>query len=407
MNTKNVFLVGSKSLGMYGGYETFVYNLLKHHKTNKNIKYHVACKLNGVGRMDISKLEGVSDIIKAGTDIKSFTFENAHCFMIKALGFGSNQAVFYDIMALEEICRYIKKNNIKDSIVYIMACRIGPVMKHYKKKINKLGGKVYLNPDGHEWKRSKWSLPVRQYWKMSERQMVKNSDLVICDSINIEKYINKMYGKYNISTTFIPYGAYVKENVSKTSDKFDEWARKNSISKDNYYLMVGRFVPENNYEVVIREFIKSSTNKELIIITTENEKFMEYLQQKLNYKADKRIKFVGTVYDHELLIQIRENAFAYIHGHEVGGTNPSLLESLASTRMSLLLDVCFNKEVGQDAGLYWSKEEGSLAELIDNIDEYSVDRINEYEKKSKNRIKDAYSWDHIADEYERIFLGKR
>ena len=83
MNTKNVFLVGSKSLGMYGGYETFVYNLLKHHKTNKNIKYHVACKLNGVGRMDISKLEGVSDIIKAGTDIKSFTFENAHCIMKK------------------------------------------------------------------------------------------------------------------------------------------------------------------------------------------------------------------------------------------------------------------------------------------------------------------------------------
>ncbi len=109
----------------------------------------------------------------------------------------------------------------------------------------------------------------------------------------------------------------------------------------------------------------------------------------------------------ELLIQIRENAFAYIHGHEVGGTNPSLLESLASTRMSLLLDVCFNKEVGQDAGLYWSKEEGSLSKLIDNIDEYSVDRISEYEKKSKNRIKDAYSWDHIANEYERIFLGKR
>lgn len=400
---KHVFLVGAKSLGVYGGYETFINKLTEYHKNNPKIKYHVAVKANGAGAMNPNETEEVEII-----NDREFVYHNADCFMISIPEkIGAAQAIYYDCKAIKKCINIIEEKKLDEPIIYIMACRIGPFFKKYVKKIHELGGKIYLNPDGHEWKRSKWSLPVRQYWKMSERQMVKNSDLVICDSINIEKYINKMYGKYNISTTFIPYGAYVKENVSKTSDKFDEWARKNSISKDNYYLMVGRFVPENNYEVVIREFIKSSTNKELIIITTENEKFMEYLQQKLNYKADKRIKFVGTVYDHELLIQIRENAFAYIHGHEVGGTNPSLLESLASTRMSLLLDVCFNKEVGQDAGLYWSKEEGSLSKLIDNIDEYSVDRISEYEKKSKNRIKDAYSWDHIANEYERIFLGKR
>ena len=89
--------------------------------------------------------------------------------------------------------KYIKENKIKHPIVYIMACRIGPFMKKYYKEIHRLGGKVYLNPDGHEWMRAKWSAPVRKYWKMSEQMMVKYSDLDICDSLNIEKYIHEQY----------------------------------------------------------------------------------------------------------------------------------------------------------------------------------------------------------------------
>lgn len=404
MSRKNIFLVGSKSLGMYGGYETFVYNLLKNHKSNDNIRYHVACKLNGVGCMDINQLDGVSNIIKEGERIKEFTFSNARCFMIKVPRLGAAEAIFYDIMALEEICKYIKSNKIENPVVYIMACRIGPVSGYYKRKINKLGGKLYINPDGHEWKRSKWNWFIRHYWKMSERQMVKNSDLVICDSVNIKKYIEEMYGKYRVNTTFIPYGADIKENRAICCEKYNKWLKENDIEKGKYYLMVGRFVPENNYETVLREYINCHTDKKLVVITTENDKFTEYLQQSLHYEKDKRIKFVGTVYDHELLTCIRENAFAYIHGHEVGGTNPSLLESLASTKMSVLLDVCFNREVGQDAGLYWSKEEGNLAALIDSLDKYTPDEIKEYERKSKQRIKEAYSWTYIANQYEKIFL---
>lgn len=77
--------------------------------------------------------------------------------------------------------------------LFVLACRIGPFMTYFQKRIHKLGGKVYLNPDGHEWMRAKWSLPVRKYWKFSEQIMVKYSDLVICDSVNIEKYIHQCY----------------------------------------------------------------------------------------------------------------------------------------------------------------------------------------------------------------------
>ena len=114
-------------------------------------------------------------------------------------------------------------------------------------------------------------------------------------------------------------------------------------------------MPENNYETMIREFMKSRSPRNFAIITNVNDRFLEELEQKLHFRADPRIRFVGTVYDQELLMKIRENAYGYFHGHEVGGTNPSLLEALGSTDLNLLLDVGFNREVAQDGALYWSK----------------------------------------------------
>ena len=118
---------------------------------------------------------------------------------------------------------------------------------------------------------------------------------------------------------------------------------------------------------------------------------------------DKRIKFVGTVYDHELLKKIRECAYAYFHGHEVGGTNPSLLEALGSTELNLLLDVGFNREVGEDSALYWSKKEGDLAKLIEKVDKLKSEQRTEYGLKAKERIKNFYSWQFIGDEYKAVW----
>ena len=103
-------------------------------------------------------------------------------------------------------------------------------------------------------------------------------------------------------------------------------------------------------------------------------------------------------------MKIRENAYGYFHGHEVGGTNPSLLEALGSTDLNLLLDVGFNKEVAEDAAVYWKKEKGNLAALIDKADKVSPERRAEYGKKAKQRVRDAYSWQYICDRYEEEFL---
>lgn len=400
---RHVFLVGAKSLGAYGGYETFINKLTEYHQNDAGIKYHVACKGNGDGSMDPNTTEGATVI-----NDKEFIYHNAECFKIRIpKHLGPAQAIYYDVAALKECCRIIREQNIKEPIVYIMACRIGPFIRKYYKKIHRLGGKVYVNPDGHEWMRAKWSAPIRKYWKMSEKRMIKYCDLAICDSVNIEKYIHECYdGKgingSNPNTTFIAYGAETRASkLSDDDEKYTGWMKEKGLEPNEYYLVVGRFVPENNYETMIKEFMKSNSRRNFAIITNVNDKFLEQLENKLHFKSDSRIKFVGTVYDQELLMKIRENAYAYFHGHEVGGTNPSLLEALGSTKLNLLLDVGFNREVAEDAALYWTKEDGNLSKLVDRVDLY-CDR-DSYEKKARERILNNYSWKYICAKYKEIF----
>ena len=407
-DVQHVFLVGSKSLGQYGGYETFVYKLTEYHRDNKRIKYHVACKANGDGSMDESKLRGVTKLSDT-----EFEFNNARCFKIHVPQIGPAQAIYYDVKALSECCKYIEKNNIYHPIVYIMACRIGPFIKHFYKKIHKLGGLVYLNPDGHEWMRSKWSPAVRNYWKYSERVMIKYCDIAICDSKNIEKYVHENYdgkgiNKENPRTTFIAYGADLTPSKLPDDDRMlTDWYKEKGLTKKGYYLVVGRFVPENSFEVMIREFMKSNTKRDLAIITNVNDKFFNELEKKLHFKKDKRIKFVGTVYNQELLKKIRENAYAYLHGHTVGGTNPSLIEALGSTDLNLLVDVGFNREVAEDNAFYWSKEIGNLSNLINKIDELPKKVIWDYRKKAKLRVLNEYTWLLINQKYESLFISKK
>ena len=279
-------------------------------------------------------------------------------------------------------------------------------MARYVRKLHRLGGVVYVNPDGHEWLRAKWPAPVRKYWKISEKMMTKHADLMVCDSKNIEKYIQETYAAYAPKTTFIAYGAETrKSGLADDDEKLLSWYNEKGLSAKNYYLVVGRFVPENNYETMIREFMKSSTDKDFALITNVSAAFLDELKKKTRLDRDPRIKFVGTVYDQELLMKIRENAYAYFHGHEVGGTNPSLLEALDCTDLNLLLDVGFNREVAEDAALYWTKENGNLAVLIDRADRLSADEIEILGKLARQRIAQHYSWQFITDEYEKLFLG--
>ena len=404
---RHVFLIGAKSVGQYGGYETFVDHLTACHENVEGLQYHVACKASGDGAMDESKLSGVSQEKRDRKgNVVRFRYHNADVVKFSVPKIGPAVAVLYDRKAFTAAIRYAKQHGLESPVFYVMTCRIGPFIKGLKRKVQKIGGRFFLNPDGHEWKRSKWSAPVRSYWKRSEEQMVREADLVICDSRGIERYVQETYRKYQPETAFIAYGSDPEPSgIGNGDPAFRNWLDKNGLRPQEYYLIVGRFVPENNFETMIREFMKTETPKKLAVITNGNERFQAELEEKLHFSKDPRIVFTGTLYEPALLKKVREEAYAYLHGHSVGGTNPSLLEALGSTKLNLLFDVEFNREVAEDAALYWSSDEGNLASLIGRAEALTEEEREKYGEASVKRIRDHYSWEKIAGEYEKVFLG--
>ena len=139
MQVQHVFLVGAKSLGNYGGYETFIDKLTEYHQNNNKLKYHVACKANGDGCMNPYKTTGAKIISD-----HEFIYHNAHCFQIKVPDIGHVQAIYYDVAALDYCLKHIKRNKSRHPVVYILACRIGFFAAHFKKEIHKLCHQVYI-----------------------------------------------------------------------------------------------------------------------------------------------------------------------------------------------------------------------------------------------------------------------
>ncbi len=412
---QHVYIVGSKGIpAAYGGFETFVEALVTGKQT-KEIRYHVAC-------MDNETFED------------GLTFPGVCLFHVRVPAIGAARAVLYDLRALDYCINDIKENRLINPIIYVLACRVGPFIAPYKREIEELGGKLYVNPDGQEYKRAKWNRAIRVYWKHSEKGMVRNADLLICDSVTIEDILRKTYAQFHPRTIYLSYGAHVEgagENAQPVGEgmesagermksarkrmvpagedvetKLSEWYATHGITKGDYYLIVGRFVPENNYETMLREYIASGSKRDLVIITNvEKNGFYRALAASTLFAEHPGVKFVGTVYDQALLAAIRRHAYAYLHGHEVGGTNPSLLEALAATDMNLLMDVGFNREVADEAAWYFTKEQGNLAELIRKADACTPEERQAMGEAARARIKGAFSWEKIIADYERLFYN--
>ena len=381
---RDIFIIGSRGLpAQYGGFETFVEKLVSH-KVSPAIRYHVAC---------------LSDESTGN----HFDYKGADCFTVNPPKLGPARVIAYDMMAINYSLKLIKKEGIQSPIFYILGNTIGAFIVYFAKKIQSIGGILLVNPDGLEWKRAKWSKPVQSYLKYSEKEMTKYANLIISDNRGIETYIQNTYPWAR--TTFIAYGTDLSKTTLTAEDApVRDWYQKWQTQEKDYYLILGRFVPENNYETAIREFMKSSTERDLVIICNhEGNAYFDELRQITGFDKDKRVKFVGTVYDQDLLKYIRNQAFAYIHGHEVGGTNPGLLEALAQTDLNLIYNVDFNHQVAQDTALYWTKEDGNLSQLIDSVDgKVSFEDLG---NAAKANMKENYTWEKIVGEYEELFLS--
>ena len=382
---KNIIIIGSRGYEKeYGGWQTFVTNLINNYN-DKDTKFYVPELNHNKKNRNIEVRNGVT------------------CPQIYVPKQGSMTMMTFAFKATLYFMKYIKKEKLENVILYTLGYRVGPLFTLIHRKLTKMGVKIVINPDGIEWKRAKWNFLVKMYLKFSEKTMINASDYVVCDSKNIEKYVKDKYKKKEGKTTFIAYGAYLKD-IKDIDEKTKLFMEKHNIKKREYYLIVGRFVPENNYELIIKEFMKSTTKKDLVIVSNvEHNKFYESLKVSTGFDKDERIKFVGPVYDQDILVRLRKNAKGYIHGHSAGGTNPSLLEALSITDVNILYNACYNMEVGEDAAVYFSNEEGSLCEQLEIIEKFKSKEQNEFGEKAKNRIKEEYTWEIVVKKYKKLF----
>jgi len=248
---------------------------------------------------------------------------------------------------------------------------------------------IVTNMDGLEWKRSKYKRPVQKFLKYAEKLAVHSSDLLVADSEAIQKYLGKEYGR---NAHFLPYGAEIFEKPDKSM------LRKMSLEPYSYYMLMARMQPDNHIEEIIRGVLSSNSNMPLIIIGQTENKFGRYLKQKY---SNENLQFIGGIFDQDQLNQLRYFSTLYFHGHSAGGTNPSLLEAMASSALICAHDNPFNREVLDNNAFYFI-ELNDVKILLDSQEEIHKSR-QPFINNNLYTIREKYNWSKIIDAYYKLF----
>lgn len=301
---------------------------------------------------------------------------------------GSVGSFFYDFKCLKDAL-----TNEKFDIIYeagytsIIPAYIWFDVKNRKDVI------VTTNMDGLEYKRTKFNPLVRKFVFWEERMAVRHSHYLIADNMGIQDYYREKYGR---PSTFLAYGADIHEDYDESL--LGEFG----LVKYEYYLVVARMEPENNIEMAIRGYLASGERgrRPLVLVGKTNTPFAKRLIKK--YGDEDGVRFIGGIYDFRKLNSVRRFSHAYFHGHSVGGTNPSLLEAMASECFILAHDNIFNRAVlGSNAHYYGSPED--VASLLGNIDELSGQTRERFVNANLEEIRTNYSWEHLVDLHEEYF----
>jgi glycosyltransferase involved in cell wall biosynthesis len=252
------------------------------------------------------------------------------------------------------------------------------------------GKSIAINVDGLEWKRRKWGIIAKKYYKLAEWLSTKVG-FVISDSRAIQDYYLK---EYNSESYFVAYGAHIE-----SSDR-PEILKEYMVNPGEYLFVASRLEPENNADLSVAAFERVKTDKKLLIAGGAN--WNSPFVREIKKTKDSRIIFLGPIYKDGHIKELHCNCYAYIHGNEVGGTNPALLKALGYGNCVFALNVPFNAEVVQDAGLLYDKDVTDLQHKIQFILNYP-DQAEEYRRKAVQRVKEAYTWNGVVDGYEDLF----
>jgi glycosyltransferase involved in cell wall biosynthesis len=202
--------------------------------------------------------------------------------------------------------------------------------------------------------------------------------------------------EFSSDSTTIAYGANEQYSTEP------ELVRQCGVESNDYYLVVARMVPDNNADLIVKEFARSASRKRLVVVG--DVPYKDAYADSVKAIGDPRIMFTGYVYDPNMLRELYCNCFAYIHGHEHGGTNPTLLKALGNGCCILALDTVFSREVLADGqyGLFFKKDSGALKESLEVVEgnDALVKRLRD---KSRDRVRAAYTWERIASQYDALF----
>lgn len=254
--------------------------------------------------------------------------------------------------------------------------------------------KTAINVDGLEWQRPKWKGLGSVFFYFSSKMATILMDEIITDAEEMRQVYIREFKK---DSTVIAYGANIRE--SKNVDLIKFW----DIESGGYYLIVGRLIPDNNALLILHEFIKSNTQKKLVVVG--DVPYKDEYATNIKQIRDERIIFTGYVTDSNVLAELYHHCFVYFHGHEFGGTNPTLLKALAYGCAILALDTVFSREVlnVNEYGMFFSKEKENLCIRINNL-ENDTTMVEHYRQISRHRIAENYTWDKIAKQYINLLI---
>ena len=377
--TKNsIAIIGSRGIpNNYGGFEGFT-ETVSERLVKEGFKVYVSCEH-----------PGEKSCPKTYNDVNLFYFPIKHP---KSSIMGMIYEIMYDIYSMFWV-------SLRADQIYMLG--YSAALFFFIPKL--FGKKLYLNPDGLEWKRAKFNSPIKLLLKINEKMGTFWSDEIIADSKGIKNYYDK---KYNINSTFIAYGASEIPTIDWDDNKLPEILKQGISINPAYWLLVARLEPENNIHTIIEGYIESDAEKPLIIVGNfASKQYEEYIMNILREKSgNKKIVFTGGIYDQDSLNMLRQHCFAYIHGHSVGGTNPSLIEAMYMKNILIAHDNQFNREVCENSALYF-KDSNELKEKIDSI-ESNPENYLELKSRAFNRVKKEYSWDKIVGQYTKVFENK-
>jgi glycosyltransferase involved in cell wall biosynthesis len=301
---------------------------------------------------------------------------------------GSVGSFFYDYLSLKDA---LKKEDF--DIIYD-AGYTSIIPAYIRFNVKKIKHPIFTtNMDGLEYKRAKFSRWAQKFLFWEEQMAVKHSHYLIADNMGIRDYYKEKYGK---ESKFLAYGATIHDHYHA------DYLKEYGLVENGYFILVARLEPENNIDMAIDGYLASEQygKKPLVVVGKTNTPYGKKLVKK--YGSNLNVKFVGGIFDFDKLNAIRHFSYAYFHGHSVGGTNPSLLEAMASECFILSHNNVFNHSVLQDNAIYYQSTE-DVTKLLNDIDNIVYKYKSDFTSENLDIIRNEYSWEKLIDEHEKYF----